>query len=339
MDLNILILLRIRTWAESEKMLTLKLQSLENKESKSSDLFDQLEKLDTEQRNPKTKSIDLASPKEIARLINEEDRLVADRVGNRIDEIAEAISMTAEALQDGGRLIYVGAGTSGRLGVLDAAECPPTFGTYPEKIIGLIAGGKEAMFVAQEGAEDYEKNGRDALKEINLSKNDVVCGLAASGRTPYVHGALKEAKELGCKTFFVTTVPADQITIAVDVLIDVPVGPEAIMGSTRMKSATAQKMVLNMITTGAMIRQGKVYENVMVDLMLSNKKLEERAKRIIMMFADVSYEEALQLLNSSGGHVKTALLMALGDLQKKEAEKLLDEHDGFIRKAFLSLQS
>lgn len=312
---------------------------MENKESGSNDLFNQLKKLDTEQRNPNTQSIDLADPKEIARLINEEDKLVAEQVGKRINQIAEAISITAEALQEGGRLIYAGAGTSGRLGVLDAAECPPTFGTNPDKIIGLIAGGKEAMFVAQEGAEDFEKNGREALDEINLGEKDVVCGLAASGRTPYVHGALKEAKERGCKTFFITTVPAEQITISVDVLIDIPVGPEVIMGSTRMKSATAQKMVLNMITTGAMIRQGKIYENVMVDLMLTNEKLKERAKRIIMMFADVSYDEAARLLDDSGGHVKTALLMALGDLSKPEAESLLKEHDGFIRKAFLSLQS
>lgn len=311
---------------------------MENKESESNDLFNQLKKLDTEQRNPNTQSIDLASPKEIATLINNEDKHVAAQVEKRIDRIAEAIAITAEALQEGGRLIYAGAGTSGRLGILDAAECPPTFGTHPDKIIGLIAGGKEAMFVAQEGAEDYEQNGRDALQEIQLSEKDVVCGLAASGRTPYVHGALKEAKERRCKTFFVTTVPADQITIEVDVLIDIPVGPEAIMGSTRMKSATAQKMVLNMITTGAMIRQGKVYENVMVDLMLTNEKLKERAKRIIMMFTDVSYEKAAELLKESGGHVKTALLMALGDLDKQEAETLLDEHDGFIRKAFLSLQ-
>jgi len=311
---------------------------LEHKESGSNDLFNQLKKLDTEQRNPNTRSIDLADPNEIARLINEEDKLVAERVGKRNDRIAEAISITAAALQEGGRLIYAGAGTSGRLGVLDAAECPPTFGTHPDKIIGLIAGGKEAMFVAQEGAEDYEKNGREALDEINLTEKDVVCGLAASGRTPYVHGALKEAKKRGCKTFFVTTVPAGQITISVDVLIDVPVGPEVIMGSTRMKSATAQKMVLNMITTGAMIRQGKIYENVMVDLMLTNEKLKERAKRIIMMFADVTYNESAELLNKAGGHVKTALLMALGDLSKAEAETLLEDHDGFIRKAFLSLQ-
>lgn len=302
-------------------------------------LFDQLKKLDTEQRNPNTRSIDLAAPKEIARLINQEDQSVAAQVEQKLDQIAEAISLTAEALQKGGRLIYAGAGTSGRLGVLDAAECPPTFGTDPGQVIGLIAGGKEAMFVAQEGAEDYEKNGRDALDEINLSSKDVVCGLAASGRTPYVHGALKEAKERGCKTIFVTTVPAGQITIPVDVLIDIPVGPEAIMGSTRMKSATAQKMVLNMITTGAMIRQGKTYENVMVDLMLTNNKLKERAKRIIMMFSEVSYDEASRLLKESGGHVKTALLMALGQLTKSEAQALLNEHNGFIRKAFLSLNN
>ena len=311
---------------------------MENKESESNDLFDQLKKLDTEQRNPSTRSIDLAEPIEIARLINEEDKLVAEQVGKRNERIAEAISITADALQEGGRLIYAGAGTSGRLGVLDAAECPPTFGTDPDNIIGLIAGGKEAMFVAQEGAEDFEKNGREALRDVNLTEKDVVCGLAASGRTPYVHGALKEAKERGCKTFFVTTVRADQITISVDVLIDVPVGPEVIMGSTRMKSATAQKMVLNMITTGAMIRQGKIYENVMVDLMLTNEKLKERAKRIIMMFADVTYSESAKLLDAAGGHVKTALLMALGDLSKTEAKALLEEHDGFIRKAFLSLQ-
>lgn len=300
-------------------------------------LFNQLKGLDTEQRNQRTKEIDLADPLEIARLINREDQQVALHVEKRLEPIAKAIALVADALQQGGRLIYAGAGTSGRLGVLDAAECPPTFGTDPEQIVGLIAGGKEAMFVAQEGAEDYEENGRKALDEMDLTADDVVCGLAASGRTPYVHGGLKEARERGCKTIFVTTVPAEQITITVDVLIDIPVGAEPIMGSTRMKSATAQKMVLNMITTGAMIRQGKVYENVMVDLMLTNNKLKERAKRIIMMFADVSYEEASRLLEDAGGHVKTALLMALADLTKEQARQLLDVHSGFIRKALLSL--
>ncbi len=302
------------------------------------DLFNQLKKLDTEQRNPATMSIDLADPKEIARLINEEDKKVAERVTSRLDEIAEAITLVKEALSKGGRLIYAGAGTSGRLGVLDAAECPPTFGTRPEQVVGLIAGGKEAMLVAQEGAEDHEENGRKAMEEVDLKEMDVVCGLAASGRTPYVHGAIKEARKRGCKTVMVTTVPADQIDLDVDVMIDVPVGPEVIMGSTRMKSATAQKMVLNMITTGAMVRQGKVYENVMVDLMLSNRKLEERARRIIMMFTDVDYEKASALLEECDGHVKKALLMALGGIGRDEAAKLLKEHDGFIRKAFLSLK-
>ena len=301
-------------------------------------LFNQLKNLDTEQRNPATQSIDLAGAHEIVRMINEEDKKVAYQVEKKLDRIAEAVEMVKDALGIGGRLIYAGAGTSGRLGVLDAAECPPTFGSDPEKIKGMIAGGKEAMFVAQEGAEDYEKNGADAVDEENLAAPDVLCGLAASGRTPYVLGAIKEANKRGCKTMLVTTVPAKQLDIEVDVLIDIPVGPEVVMGSTRMKSATAQKMVLNMITTGAMIRQGKVYENVMVDLMLTNKKLVERAKRIIMMFSDLNYQQAGDILDKSGGHVKTALLMALGNINKDKAAELLKENDGFIRKAFLSIR-
>lgn len=301
------------------------------------ELFNQLNKLDTEQRNRNTSAIDLASSAEIVRLINEEDQKVAAQVEKRLPEIARAVDVISEAMKNGGRLIYAGAGTSGRLGVLDAAECPPTFGTDPGEVVGLIAGGKEAMFEAQEGAEDYEKNGRDALEKINIDKKDVVCGIAASGRTPYVHGALKKAKEVGCSTLFVTTVPGDQITIEVDILIDVPVGPEVIMGSTRMKSATAQKMILNMLTTGAMVRRGKVYENVMVDLQLSNKKLHERSKRIIMMFTGVNYSEASDLLDKASGHVKTALLMALSDISPDEAKEKLEENDGFIRKALLAL--
>lgn len=300
-------------------------------------LFSQLKKLDTEQRNSNTREIDLADSLEIARLINEEDKKVANEVEKKLPEIAKAIDLVKDAFEAGGRLIYAGAGTSGRLGILDAAECPPTFGSDPSQVIGLIAGGKDAVFVAQEGAEDYEENGRNALQDEDLNEKDVVCGLAASGRTPYVHGALKEAGEKGCHTIFVTTVPGSQITIDVDVLIDIPVGPEVVMGSTRMKSATAQKMVLNMITTGANIRRGKVYENVMVDLQLSNQKLHERAKRIIMMFADVDYDEADQFLEAADGHVKTALVMALGDLSREEAEKKLDEHDGFIRRALQNI--
>lgn len=305
-------------------------------EEKDHPLFSQLKKLDTEQRNPSTREIDLAGSLQIARLINQEDKKVANEVEQKLPKIAEAMDLVKEAFEAGGRLIYAGAGTSGRLGILDAAECPPTFGSDPNQVVGLIAGGKEAVFEAQEDAEDYEENGRQALLDENLSKNDIVCGLAASGRTPYVHGAIKEANNKGCRTIFVTTVPGSQITVDVDVLIDIPVGPEVIMGSTRMKSATAQKMVLNMITTGAYIRRGKVFENVMVDLQLSNQKLRERSKRIIMMFADVNYEEAEEVLEEAGGHVKTALVMILGNLSRKEAKQKLDENDGFIRRALQS---
>lgn len=296
-------------------------------------LFNQLKDLLTEQRNPDTMQIDLADAEQVVRLINLEDARVAGAVEKKIPAIAEAVEMIREAIEKGGRLLYFGAGTSGRLGVLDAAECPPTFGTDPETVQGFIAGGKDAMFAAREGAEDFESNGADEIDRVNASPPDVVCGLAASGRTPYVHGALKKAKELGCKTIFVTTVPAEQIDVDVDLLIDVPVGPEVIMGSTRMKSATAQKMVLNMLTTGAMVRLGKVYENVMVDLQLTNKKLEERAKRIIMFFAEVSYPQAEELLENADGHVKTALLMSLTGLSKSECKNLLSKNGGFIRKA------
>lgn len=302
-------------------------------------LFHQLKKLDTEQRNATTQEIDLADASEIVRLINEEDKKVAFEVEKKLDEIAKAVELVHKAFTNGGRLIYAGAGTSGRLGVLDAAECPPTFGTDPEQVQGLIAGGRQAMFVAQEGAEDKESNGREAVNEIDLGPDDILCGLAASGRTPYVLGALKEARDIGAGTIMVTTVPAAQSPAEADIVIDIPVGPEVIMGSTRMKSATAQKMVLNMITTGAMIRQGKVYENVMVDLMQTNEKLTERAKRIIIMFSDCSYDEAADTLRQANGHVKTALLMKLADISAKEAVAQLEKHDGLIRKAYLSLKS
>lgn len=301
-------------------------------------LFSKLESLTTEGRNPATMEIDLASPLEIARLINQEDQKVASEVEKKLPVIAEVIELLSNTFQLGGRLLYFGAGTSGRLGVLDAAECPPTFGVSPEKVQGFIAGGDQAMFVAQEGAEDSEAVGVKAVGEAETAPPDVVCGLAASGRTPYVHGALKEASKRGCITILVTTVPDEQIDLEVDYLIAIPVGPEVIMGSTRMKSGTAQKMVLNMITTGAMIRQGKIYENVMVDLMLSNEKLVERAKRILMIFSGIEYERAEELLSEAGGHVKTALMMALAKLDVNEAKDLLDQHNGFVRKALLSLE-
>ena len=299
-------------------------------------LFKQLNNLKTEQRNPNTQDIDLDDALNIAKKINNEDQKVAEAVSEKLPQIAQAIDWVAQALSLGGRLLFFGAGTSGRLGVLDAAECPPTFGTKPEQVQGFIAGGEAAMFVAQEKAEDQDDIGIADLNMVFPTQADVVCGLAASGRTPYVHGALRRGMELGCKTIFITTVPKQQLTISPDLVIDVPVGPEVIMGSTRMKSATAQKMVINMITTGAMIRQGKVYENVMVDLMLTNAKLVERAKRIIMNFSSLDYKAASKVLEQANGHVKTALVMALGGKSKEQAELLLETHQGFIRKALKS---
>ncbi len=283
-------------------------------------LFEKIKNLATEQRNEASMRIDVASPEEIVRIINEEDQKVAKLVSERSDVIAAAIEMISESFNLGGRLLYFGAGTSGRLGVVDASECPPTFGSDPELVQGFIAGGKDAMYVAKEGAEDIE-----------VFPPDVVCGLAASGRTPYVVGAINEAKKRGCKTILVSTVPKEQIDVEADFIIDVPVGPEVVMGSTRMKSGTAQKMVLNMLTTGAMIRQGKVFENVMVDLQLTNKKLVERAKRIIMIFTDLNYDEATEYLKRADNHVKTAIVMALAKVEKEQAQALLNKHNGFIR--------
>ncbi|MCG8372940.1 MAG: N-acetylmuramic acid 6-phosphate etherase [Balneolales bacterium] len=301
------------------------------------ELYSSLSRLDTEQRNKNTMEIDLASSLEIARLINEEDQKVAIEVSQKLDVIAEAIDLISQSFTIGGRLLYFGAGTSGRLGVLDAAECPPTFGTNPEQVQGFIAGGKNAMFVAQEGAEDSEESGREEIERQKITSLDVICGVAASGRTPYVHGVLKEGRERGIKTIFVTTVPEEQLQVSADYIIDVPVGPEVIMGSTRMKSGTAQKMILNMLTTGAMIRQGKIYENVMVDLMLTNQKLVERAKRIISTFAGCGYEEATSYLHDAKGHVKTALVMAIGNRDYTQARKLLRQNQGFIRKALAGI--
>lgn len=303
--------------------------------SRNEALFNELRNLETEQRNPATMAIDLSDAAEIVRLINEEDRRVAAFVAERSAEIAQGIEAVRAALAEGGRLIYAGAGTSGRLGVIDAAECPPTFGTEPWQVQALMAGGEAAMFVAQEGAEDKEELGGSDLMALGVDAKDVVCGLAASGRTPYVLGALKHAKSVGAATIMVCCVTSQRVRHdgSIDIMIDVPVGQEVIMGSTRMKSATAQKMVCNMLTTGAMIRSGKVYENVMVDLKLTNKKLVERARRIIMMFTQFEYDRCAALLDEADGHVKTALVMGLSGYGKEEARKLLADHGGFIRSA------
>ena len=300
-----------------------------------SDLFRELQSLTTEKRNPRSMRIDAASTEEILRIINDEDAGVVPAVRDELPYIAEAVEIVVEAFHNGGRLIYAGAGTSGRLGVLDAAECPPTFGSPPELVQGLIAGGKAAMFRAQEGAEDHESNGRDALIEAGVTAADVVCGIAASRRTPYVVGAVKYAREIGCKTLFVTCNPRDQFDLHdyVDVAICAAVGPEVIMGSTRMKSGTAQKLVLNMITTAAFVRMGKVYENMMIDLQMTNEKLKERSKKIVMTATGVDYAEAERALDAAGGHVKTALVILLADVDAEAARERLERAGGFVRQA------
>jgi N-acetylmuramic acid 6-phosphate etherase len=236
-------------------------------------LADQLARLLTEQRNPRSMDLDRLSVEEILRLMNSEDKIVPLAVEREIPYIARAVELVVESFRSGGRLLYFGAGTSGRLGVVDASECPPTFGTDPGMVIGNIAGGMEAMFRSQEGAEDNEEQARKDVDANSVGPRDTVCGIAASRRTPYVVAAVQHARELGAKTVYVTTNPRSEFNLKVDVAICPEVGPEVVMGSTRMKSGTAQKLVLNMITTSAMVRLGKVYENMMIDLQLTNRKL------------------------------------------------------------------
>jgi N-acetylmuramic acid 6-phosphate etherase len=307
--------------------------------SETKTLFKQLEHLITEQRNPASMDIDTRSVKEILNIINDEDKKVAQAVETQISYIAQATDIIIDAFQKGGRLIYIGAGTSGRLGVLDAVECPPTFGSNSEMIQGLIAGGEKAMFHAQEGAEDLEAIGVRDINKKKIKKNDVVCGIAASLRTPYVIGAVKRAKQLGAHTLYITTNSRTKFDLpefidlaeAIDIAICPEVGPEVIMGSTRMKSGTAQKLVLNMMTTTAMIRLGKVYENMMIDLQMTNQKLHERAKRIIMTITGVSYEIATEYLIKSDFHVKSALVMIKTGATLKESQLRLKKSKGFVR--------
>ena len=300
-------------------------------------LFEEISSLSTEQRNVHSMDIDFESINGILKIINNEDKTVAYAVEKELPYIEKAVEIIVTALKNGGRLLYFGAGTSGRLGVVDASECPPTFGTPFGLIDGFIAGGKEAMFKAQEGAEDKEENGANDVISAKVKSKDVVCGIAASRRTPYVVGAIKKASELGAKTLYITCTPRKSFNLNnVDVAICVEVGPEVIMGSTRMKSGTAQKLVLNMLTTASMIRLGKVYENMMIDLQRTNKKLIERSKRIVMTITGVSYEDAEEYLTKSKGHVKTALVMILAKVDYNEAQIRLKKTDGFVRKAILN---
>ncbi|MBN1541922.1 N-acetylmuramic acid 6-phosphate etherase [candidate division KSB1 bacterium] len=300
----------------------------------SKELFEQLQNIDTEQRNPATLNIDRENTRTILAMMNNEDLRVAVAVRDELPYIEQAVEILIDAFKKGGRLIYVGAGTSGRLGVLDASECPPTFGTDPEMIQGLIAGGYAALVRAQEGVEDLAEKGAADLMEKKVGTNDVVCGIAASRRTPYVIGAIEQARKVGARTLYVTCTQRQNMNIQVDVAICPFTGPEVVMGSTRLKAGTATKLVLNMLTTASMIRLGKVYENMMVDLQMTSKKLEERSKRILIhVFPELSYEEAQELLEKADGHVKSAIVMQICGCEPQEARQRLSKGDGFIYRA------
>lgn len=292
----------------------------------------------TEQRNPRSTRIDHLSTIEIVDLINAEDRMVAEAVGEERDAIARAIDIAVDCFQRGGRLIYVGAGTSGRLGVLDASEMPPTYGTDPEMVQGIIAGGYAALTRAQEGAEDHPEDGAAAIDERNVGEKDFVLGIATSGTTPYVHGALKRARERGARTgFLLCTYPAPSLQETHDVVIAPLVGPEVITGSTRMKAGTATKMVLNTITTASMVRMGKVYGNLMVDLQVTCEKLRDRGERILIETLGVERPEASALLERSDGHVKIAIVMGRLGVDQATAREKLDAEGGVMARVLPDL--
>ena len=277
----------------------------------------------TEQNNPHSRNLDQLSSLEIVELFNQEDAKTLTAIGNARYEIARAIDLTSEALQNGGRLFYVGAGTSGRLGVLDAAECPPTFCTSPELVQGIIAGGEQALVKSSEGLEDHLEDGESAIAHHQITSKDVVVGITAGGTTPYVQGAITAAQKLGATTIFLACVSPEEVTVKVDVDIRLLVGPEVLAGSTRLKAGTATKMALNILSTGVMVKLGKVYGNRMVDVAVTNQKLRDRALRILQELTPLSIEEASQLLEKSGNRVKTALLMQWQGVTREQAEAQL----------------
>ncbi|MGH7650422.1 MAG: N-acetylmuramic acid 6-phosphate etherase [Gemmatimonadaceae bacterium] len=292
-----------------------------------------LDPRETERRNPRTASIDLASPLAIVDMINAEDARVPEAVATQREQIARAIELAEATFRGSGRLFYVGAGTSGRLGVLDASECPPTFGTNPEMVQGIIAGGLPALTRSQEGAEDIVQHGARVIDEHGVNAKDFVIGIAASGTTPYVRAALERAVEIGATTGIVACSPPPADLVAkVDVTMLPIVGPEVVTGSTRMKAGTATKLILNMITTGAMIRLGKTYGNLMVDLKATNNKLVDRSQRIVMEVCGVSREEAKLWLDRADKSVKTAIVMQKKGVSREEAERLLAESGGVVRR-------
>ena len=300
-------------------------------------VFDEIRKLSTEGVLPEARALDTLSIEEILQLINDQDRRVPEVVRQAIPRIAQVVEVYVRTLKSGGRVFYLGSGTSGRLGIVDAAELWPTYGLPWDRVQGLIAGGYGAVFRSQEGAEDREAWAVRDLNERGFSSSDFLIGIAASSRTPYVVGGLRHARSLGAPTALIVAVPEEQVRPDIrelaDILVALPVGPEVVMGSTRMKAGTAQKLTLNMISTAAMIRLGKVYGNLMVDLYATSQKLQARSIRLIMMVTDLPYTQARELLDRAGGSVKVALAMHLGGWSAEEARKRLEAADGFLRRA------
>jgi len=292
-----------------------------------------LQGLTSEQRNERTRHIDQKSAVEILKLINNEDRLVPDAVAACIPQIAQAVEAIVQSFKNGGRLLYFGAGTSGRLGILDASECPPTYGTDPGLVVGVIAGGPEAIQNAVEGTEDNEELGAGDVDRLQVGPQDVVVGIAASGRTPYVLGAMSRARELGATVVGISNNEQSAMRGYASIIIEAVVGPEVVLGSTRMKAGTAQKLILNMLTTASMIMSGKVYDNLMVDMQSTNRKLVHRAKRLIEMATGADAASVERAYEESGGHVKTAIVMLLVGLDAAEAVKVLKDANGFVREA------
>ena len=297
-----------------------------------------LKRLDTERKNPASAHIDELSPLDMMRVIHAEDQKAVDAVTPLLPKIAETADEIARRIRLGGRLLYCGAGTSGRLGVLDAVECPPTYGTPPELVQGVIAGGTNAMFRAKEGAEDDERLGETDLAALSVTELDTVVGLSASGRTPYVVGALRYAKQQGAFTVAVACASKSPIAAIADVDLTALTGAEVVTGSTRMKAGTAQKMILNMLSTGAMIRLGKVYGNLMVDVAATNEKLRERALRIVMEVSGCGREESASALRKADGQAKPAILIAAGKCTKEKAERLLQDANGQLAAALSLLK-
>ncbi|MEG0051485.1 MAG: N-acetylmuramic acid 6-phosphate etherase [Terrisporobacter sp.] len=296
-----------------------------------------LGKLTTESRNQNTLDIDKISTLEMVKKINNEDKKVALAVETQLPQIAKAIDGIVDRMHKGGRLIYIGAGTSGRLGILDASECPPTYGVSEDLVQGVIAGGQEAIFRAKEGSEDSKELAIQDLKEKSLNENDTLVGIAASGRTPYVIGALEYANKIGALTVSITCNSDSEVAKVAKISISPVVGAEVVTGSTRLKSGTAQKLVLNMLSTGSMIKMGKVYGNLMVDVKSTNEKLVERAKKIVSEATGININEATEVLNKTDFDVKLSIFMILSNLEKTKAKEILDSNKGYIAKALQNI--